>query len=211
MISHSENFIFVHIPKTGGTSVSNALGRYGTVLQGPANFGSIYFKHAYARDLKRMLGSEYDRYFRFSVVRNPWDWVVSNFAFNRGLHRSWTRGTAFCVDSQIPSWATGWTFKFWLRWWLETFSPQQSRMLTDGRGTMLVDRVIRFEHLADDFRDICSHLRLAPCQLSHHVKNGPRDSFASYYDSESWDLVAKHFYEDIERFSYAASPPAWKQ
>jgi hypothetical protein len=202
MVSHSRRFIFLHIPKTGGTSVSKALSRYGVALQGPKNCDSVYFKHAYARDLKRMLGDEYDRYFKFTIVRNPWDWVASNYAFNRGLHLPWTRGTPYAVSQGIPDWAAGWSFKTWLRWWLDTFSPSQSRMLTDAGGTLLVDRVLRFEHLHQDFEELCSDRDLRPAALAHEKRNEKREGFESYYDAESWEWVAVHFAEDLGRFRY---------
>ena len=130
MISHSHQFVFVHIPKTGGTSVANALGSYGIQQQGKINFGSIYFKHASAYNLERMMGEEYEKYLRFTIVRNPWDWAVSNFHYNGGLHRPFIEGSTVAQSSTQPDWVKAMGFKKWLKWWLETLKPSQKKMIT---------------------------------------------------------------------------------
>jgi hypothetical protein len=203
MISHRKRFIFVHIPKTGGTSVAAALAGHGTFLQGKHNFDSLYFKHATARDVKRMMGDEFARYFRFTVVRNPWDWAVSSYTFNRGLHRPFIRHTAHEVVGYVPEFARDWTFKHWLRWWIDSFGPLQSAMLTDEAGQLLVDEVIRFEEMAARFPPLCLKLRIWPRRLPHVNKTLAREhAYPAYYDDESREWVAQHFAEDIERFGY---------
>lgn len=202
MISHRKRFIFVHIPKTGGTSVERALARHGTWLQGTQNFDSLYFKHAVARDLRRMMGDEYWRYFRFTVVRNPWDWAVSSYAFNRGMHRPFVRGSDYPVGAP-PEFTREWSFKHWLRWWIDTFAPQQSGMLVDEAGELMVNQVIRFEELDAAFPRLCLRLRIWPRRLPHVNKTPDRlESYQSYYDDESRRWVEQGFADDIRRFGY---------
>jgi hypothetical protein len=203
MISHTKRFIFVHIPKTGGTSVTTALRAYGLALQGERNYESIYFKHATAPDLRRMMGDEFYRYFKFAIVRNPWDWAVSNYAFNRGLHRPWTREANLPVSAGVPDWAADWDFKRWLKWWLLNLSPQQSQMVTDSTGRLLVNEILRFENLGAEFLRLCSILGIAPVNLPHAMRTRGRESYFGYYDRETQDWVARHFRDDIERFGYS--------
>lgn len=202
MISHTKRFIFVHVPKTGGTSVAWALRRHGIFLHDDCYFESVYFKHATASAIKRMLGPEFENYFKFSVVRNPWDWAVSSYAFNRGLHGPLVRNTKYAVGPGVPEWAADWSFKYWLRWWIDTFSPQQSRMLTDEKGAMLVDRVLRFEEIKSQFFGLCLRIRVWPRLLPHVNETSSRLRYPDYYDAETRSWVAKHFAEDIARFGY---------
>lgn len=202
MVSHSHKFVFIHIPKTGGTSIAHALAPYGIVLRGSQNRSSLYFKHASAVDIERMLGEECASYFKFSVVRNPWDWAVSNYLFNRGLHYPWTRGTSYNVCPDIPAWAGDWPFKRWLAWWLKELQPQQSRMLTDRRGRLFVDHLMRFESINADFSELLTMLKIGHTTLPHKMLRPVHVDYSLYYDRETWEMVAAHFGEDIDRFDY---------
>jgi len=207
MISHARKFIIVHIPRTGGTLIEARLGHYGITLQGEPNYDSMYFKHAYARDIKRMMGEVYDSYFKFSVVRNPWDWVVSNYAFNRGLHRCYVIGTRYESEptlGRIPDWAKDMSFEHWLQWWLDEFKPSQLALLTDETGKLLVDEICRFETLREDFKRICRRLNLAPGGRLSDTRSPGRDAdYRSYYNERTRQWVASHFALELERFGYA--------
>ena len=204
MISHEHRFIFVHIAKTGGTSIEHGLEPYGKLLQGPENFESIYYKHAIASDLRRMLGPpEYETYFTFSFVRNPWDWIASNYAFNRGLARPFIIGTDYSISGKVPVWGEAMTFDTWLPWWIEEFSPSQASVLTDEDGRLLVDFVGHFEQLEDDFRRVCARLGLPAAPLPHLKATRNKKPYRQYYDATTEQLVLDHFKLDFELFGYS--------
>ena len=97
IINNSHNFIFVHVPKAAGSSITNALCAYtrycdleigvtvfGEAIQGPylSKFGLS--KHSPARQLKVLVGDDaWARYFTFSFVRNPYSRAFSAFRFLR--------------------------------------------------------------------------------------------------------------------------------
>ena len=59
MICHERKFIFVHIPKTAGSSVSEAL-------------GLTWQNHKdLARYRKELEAKVFSAYFKFTIVRNP--------------------------------------------------------------------------------------------------------------------------------------------
>src|SRR5947208_3465937 len=62
--------IFIHIPKTAGSSI--ALSLFGEQLE-----------HITYRDYQIANPRKFDRYFKFAFVRNPWDRVVSSYFFLR--------------------------------------------------------------------------------------------------------------------------------
>ncbi|MBN86701.1 MAG: hypothetical protein CL885_04185, partial [Dehalococcoidia bacterium] len=68
MISHKHRFIFVHIPKTAGTSVTACLRPY----------CETYLKHHHILDV---LPENHDSYYKFCVARNPWDRCVSRYFY----------------------------------------------------------------------------------------------------------------------------------
>jgi hypothetical protein len=204
MISHTKKFIFVHIPKTAGTSVSSVLSKYGKYLQGPANFDSMYFKHADAKALKRMLGTEFDNYFKFTFVRNPWDWIVSNFEYNRGLHRPFVKGTAYDVSPNIPDWAKDMSFQKWLPWWIENFHPSQTSMLMDENGRLLVQEIYRFENLSTDLGILFKYLNIWVYPKIPHLESSNRKlHYKNYYNKSLAELVRCHFSNDFMTLNYS--------
>ena len=213
LLSYSHRFLFIHVPKTGGSSISRALaecvhrpedhwvnrtlGRVGihVNLYGPERVRRYRF-HSTARVLRRHLSEEtFESSFKFAFVRNPWDRMVSSYHFVAGCathHR----------HRQV---ARGMNFKDYLRYEVARGKMSQAAMLTDRSGRLLVDFVGRFERLAEDFHRVCQHLGL-PCQLGHHNRSRHRD-YREYYDRESIELVRRHFGDEIDLFGYDFQTP----
>ena len=101
IISHSRKFVFIHIHKTAGELVSEALlpflGRgdllLGTTLRG--EIANAWYdrrhglqKHSGARKVRAYLGDAWDDYLKFSFVRDPFDRLRSlYFYFERMVER----------------------------------------------------------------------------------------------------------------------------
>jgi hypothetical protein len=64
-----------------------------------------------------------------------------------------------------------------------------------------VQRIMRFENLADDFRSVCAELNLPPATLPEYNRSS-REHYSKYYDDELEALVRKRFAAEIERFGY---------
>ena len=77
LINHNYKFIFVHIQKTAGTSITS-------VLNEIPGTEPLYYSHSQINVLKE----EYEDYFKFCFVRNPWDRLYSwwNMIVNKGKH-----------------------------------------------------------------------------------------------------------------------------
>lgn len=95
IINSSRKFVFIHVPKAAGTSVTNALSKYTTYKDleiGGTHFGeriqSAYkdrfglSKHSSASAVRDIMGqNEWDNMYKFSIVRNPYDRVISTYKF----------------------------------------------------------------------------------------------------------------------------------
>ena len=204
MISHSHKFIFIHVPKTGGTAIEAYLGQYGeTVLDGYVT-ESIYFKHATAADLRVKLGAPiYERYFRFAFVRNPWDWVASNYASGRGGHLPYLLRAQTSLD-QIGAIKRAMSFGDWLEKWVAYCRPSQCLMLCDGARLVPIDFIGRYERLSADLRTACDRIGIpAPDPLPVVNRTEGRRPNRDIYTRRDFDFVADAFAEDIRMFGYS--------
>ena len=201
MIGHDKKFIFIHIPKTGGTSLECGLEKYGIVHKGPRNYSSVYHKHVTAVRCKTMMGEQFEEYFRFTSVRNPWDWLVSNYEFNRGVGIPYILNMPSMSAGIVPEWLKKMPFSEWLLWFVETMQPSQKKMIADDAGTLLVNHIVRFEKLQNDFEELCSVLAIPVVKLPRLVVT-ERKPYQYYYDDETIQLVENTFFEDIRMFDY---------
>lgn len=84
MISHHHKCIFIHIQRTGGTSIERW-------LQGEDQWNICHnVKHITTKFAKyRQYPEYYNDYFKFTFVRNPYDRILSELFFNKmylGVH-----------------------------------------------------------------------------------------------------------------------------
>lgn len=82
IINHKYKFIFIHIQKTAGSSVTDALFNI-------PNTKSIYFMHSMINVLDL---NKHKDYFKFCFVRNPFDRLLSwyNMFVHKGIHNDWS-------------------------------------------------------------------------------------------------------------------------
>jgi hypothetical protein len=142
------------------------------------------------------VGNEvFDAYFRFSIVRNPWDRAISQFAFmaRRPDLRAFV---GMRRDAPLKEYLQLIGTRVHVQW------DHQVRFLYDDNGNCLVDLVARFESFEASIRSIMSRLGLDP-GLVRHDNRGARGSYQSYYDAEAREMVAALYAEDIRTFGYA--------
>ncbi|MCZ4367830.1 sulfotransferase family 2 domain-containing protein [Sulfitobacter dubius] len=208
IISRGRSYVFVHIPKTGGTSLALALeGRamkddlmLGDTpkalkrrrrLQGVQAAGRLW-KHSTLADVDGLLRpEEFAGLFCFTLVRNPWDRVASYYR--------WLRRQGF--DHPAVGLAKQSDFAGFLR------HPQTQaslrawparRYMKDAAGRERCDLYIRLEHFAKDAQPLFEHLGFG---LELPLVNASEGAVA--YTPELCDVVADICAEDIARFGYA--------
>ncbi len=213
LLSNRYNFLFVHIAKTGGTSVRAALEplRWRDPFYLPQficsrlshltghRIGSKFPRHARIIAAQEMLPRElFERLFKFAFVRNPWDLQVSSF------HH---------IRRERPHLMEGITdFPAFIRWKLDPERPYQyhidtsiqlqSDYLIDLKGNLLVDFIGKYENLQEDFEEVCRRIGVLPRVLPHKRKATDRDDYRKYYDDTTAEMVANHFHTDIKMFGY---------
>jgi len=203
LISQKHNFIFIHIYKNAGSSITSALLPFAQEEKEQSTNSSMvpesfnpqpYHIHISAADLAANIGHEaFSKHFSFAIVRNPWDWQVSLYSFMRKFKSH--RQHAMALKFQ--------NFKEYLRWRCTEEVRFQKDFLVDENGKVMVDFVGRFERLDSDFKEICSRIGIRTELPRINVSNDA--PYQSFYDEESIELVAKTFKPDIDLFNYSYS------
>ena len=187
--------IFVHIPKTGGISVSRGLfGNYA---------GGHYDVQWYQR---HYTAATFRSYFKFCVVRNPWDRLRSAYLFlsQGGFHeedRRWFEeniGYSVGLSEFVESWLS----EDNVRSGSIHFRPQVE-FIRDSSGKIAMDFIARFESLSNDFETIKRSIgsrRPLPHLNPSFVPEGPGELFTP----EAAAIVESVYSEDIAEFGYTA-------
>lgn len=200
--------IFVHVYKTGGTSVTQALQahvgplerrlhRSGRCRNGLA-FRDAYHNlapHCTAREIRDQLPNGlFARCFKFAFVRNPWSLQLSLFRY---VLRSsdHPQHSDFAALSSLEAYIQ----------WLETLpnGPQrvQCDFVMDENGKPLLDFIGRFERLGQDFAAVANRFGWRP-NLPHLNASGDDPDYRQFYTPRSRDIIARLHRADIETFGY---------
>lgn len=193
MIDVENKFVFVHIPKTGGTSFEYALNGNKEVEE----------KHLSLHQLDSRYSL--DDFFKFSIVRNPWDITVSMYNYMWLSNYDWPKNWRSKIGSEFKKM----TFRDWIKH--ETFKfptlrsvdllqkkagsePDQLSWLSSN-GEVQVDYICRYESLRDDFIAVCSMCGLGEVDLPHiNISPKLKNNFLSYYDEETYSIVEKKIF-----------------
>ncbi len=181
MISHSGKFIHIHVPKSAGNSITQALSDHWDC---PAR------QHLIAYEVRDLIGPErFNSYFKFSFVRNPWDKVVSSYHFQKKKNR--VRGLTFRQWVLSRQLVTGSA---------EKYTTSQFYWLSDEEEP-LMDFVGRYENLEEDWKKVLDHVRLKWIELPHENKSA-HSHYRTYYNNMTKEFVRSRYQKDIDYFNY---------
>jgi len=243
IVSHKHRFIFVCPRKVAGTSIRLSLAQScggGDIIAGGETFrpgvdaddyaalrernaGDYSTPHTLPDDVRSRVGERvWNDYFKFTVVRNPWDLFVSLYCYKfavdwpnlvrdaggvvgRGglgrarLHLRLRRARRGFARGRHRE-----SVEFSLRKGLFTALVDEIPAFCFSRGELFADRYLRFENLQHDYDEVCRHLRL-PRRALIRAKTGVRDKrrhYRGYYTGYSRDFIAQRCAAMIDAFGY---------
>jgi len=184
--------IFVHVPKCAGVSVCRTL------------YGNLAGGHTTLREYTRIFEpARLLEYFKFTIVRNPWDRLVSAYHFLQG--GGFDHRDAEWFESELSRFED---FDDFVRGWVNAtniwswhhFRPQHHYM-HDPKGRISVDFVVLLENLDEDLevvrRRIEWHGSLPESNRSRHRP------YSDYYTSDTRRIVAEVYARDIALLDYS--------
>lgn len=189
ILSKSRKLIFIHVPKTGGTSVAEALSSAWADAEDGSEWmtsNPMFRAHVTAKEMQQRI--VWDQYQSFAFVRNPWDRMVSiwnQIAYNNQSYPFHT----FVVHP--PNFAAA-------------FLRPQTDYLYNGVGGRLVDYVGRYETLNKDFELVQQiwHGWPSTCPSLSYLNKHDHLPYQEYYTPLLQDIVAQRFASDVNMFDY---------
>ncbi|MEO6299904.1 MAG: sulfotransferase family 2 domain-containing protein [Paracoccaceae bacterium] len=211
IISRGRRFIFVHIPKTGGTALTLALESRAMKddiligdtpkararkarLHGVKSHGRLW-KHSTLSDIAGLVtDDEIASFFTVTLVRNPWDRAVSYYHWLRdqnfahpavGLAKT-LAFSAFLNHPQTRTALTLWPYAAYMR---------------DPHGVERASLFARLEHLQTDLAPFEAHLGFRLNVPHVNASDRARD-WRTFFSEADAALIADISAADIARFSY---------
>lgn len=149
--------------------------------------------HPTAEEIAATFPEEWEQFFKFCFVRNPWDRTVSEFTWARAAEKgvSFEEFVERIADPDRPD-------------------PEKVRpvpvntwpMYTLG-GEVAVDFVGRFESLQNDMRAICRRIGIPfEPECFPTLKRGPGWDYTSFYTDHETEMIRRTHEPEINQFNY---------
>lgn len=188
--------IFVHIPKTAGTSVLAALGA-----------DPVFDTHAPAQIYRDVYPDLFASAFSFAFVRNPWDRFASSFHFMRDgtdwpMQQQWAARHIGSQDFATFTRRIGRDPLFRAHVMAERFFWPQSLWLGGTGRPQIVSAFYRFEELDAAMAELCDRLNIEPPPSTPHLRKGGASDFRRLYDDETAATVGRLYRADIDALGY---------
>ncbi len=233
ILSHEHKFIFIKTNKTGGTSIEIALSKFcgpndivtrispadeemrsSLGYTGPQNdmlvkpryrgwMDSVrhrlqkadrrktkkadFYNHMPASRIRELIPVNiWNSYFKFCVERNPWDRVVSAYYWQN----------KFEPRQPMIDWlnARG----------IESLRKRGRELYTID-GSVVVDRVLKFENLADELEEVRKLLGLSEALELPNAKASFRKEkrhYSEVFSDEEKQIISRNFEFEIKSFGY---------
>ena len=237
LISHRKKFIFTKTSKTASTSVESYFEQYcmpegqwtfshareeyagkeGIIGYRGGNRGKqIWHNHMPAAKIRDRIGSSlWNSYFKFTVVRNPFDKLISGFYMQEKRIKNYTTADKLRVIASKLSgkahsrdYIAGTSPIERFRSWIRNGGSMLDRNKYLIDGEICIDYFIRYEDLENGIKHVCDKLEVdfEPENIPR-LKSGIRNkqfSVNEFYDPETIDIVSKLYAFELDYFGYTA-------
>ena len=196
MIIEEHKAIFIHIPKNAGSTVKN-------LLVGDDLFNKLKrpWRHRRHKDVNNK------DYRKFAIVRNPYERMVSMYAYLNGFLTGNDLLNTYQWDNKSESYKIAETMKLNVDGFKEFVKDPTGEGWGDAWRLRLLNKqcywvdktvtILKYENLEDELSEFFGE------KIDLQIINKTiHDDFSVYYDEESLDIVYNRYKEDFKRFNY---------
>jgi len=213
LISHKYKFITIDIPKTGTRSFRESLVPLGVIDEfGVPNLNAEFYQHEGAIRAKKQFVKNvwnWNEYFKFTIVRNPWQRYFSFFKYFKSYGEKYMRRDE-SINWHEPEINQG-------KLCVELFKNKDDQTILkniilnnnsqdsyyrDESGKIIVDHIAEFENLQNEFVLLCDKVGIQAPTLQHGNKSANSLNMHDIYNQQLIDLVAKKEKSLIELKGY---------
>ena len=208
-----KNLLFIHIDKTGGTSIVSGLKLsklepHTTGGSKQDNWNYKYKHYSYKQYCKEFKSPNLKKYFVFSFVRNPYTWVISRFNFLRNMNYDQSFYNNHKHNSVKFANHTGDINQYILKLYNSNSKPfpkSQTEYLLNNQDKIDVDFIGNFESLESDFDNLLDILKLDKEQYKLPVINSYNNSNQkdNILTERSKQIIFEWYKKDFENFNYS--------
>jgi hypothetical protein len=213
-VSDSARVVFVHVQKTGGSTVDHVFDREVPDARRVFRGERRLERHSPYRRILKAEPAVAD-YWSFGFVRNPWARMVSWFSMYEDMFTRYRAGEPKITkkfeahpDVWLPFEPYSRTFEDFVLGapTIPKVGRTQVDMLTRPDGS-LVDFVGRTESFSTDLAVVRERLGLPQPEAEPQRNRSSHGHYSTYYTPELRDHVAKVYAADVETFGYEFETP----
>ena len=186
------NSIFIHIPKTAGTSILK-------------NMGGWAGDHCTYREYLQASPTKFEKYFKFCFIRNPYDRLVSAYEYlKQGGNQTTDKNIQKLILTKYV------TFEKFVVLYLDKNTIYRVNLLKpqywfiyDEHSNLMVDHIAKYENLDEEFLFISEKLKLSDINLQKTNKSTKEYSnYNEYYTQDMKNKVYNLYELDFELLGY---------
>lgn len=195
-LDDGRELIFIHVPKTGGTSLAEAMG----VQCGHIPVSRYKFRNA----------DRFSKAFSFAFVRNPWDRLFSSFGYLRSAFGINASRDVLWAEENLARFDTFEEFVLGLKDarirnrilpWIH-FRPQVDWLTVPNRSGIPLDFLGRFENLESEAKTLGNALGMS--FTVPHLRKPQKYREDRQFTPEMVDIVGEIYAADAKQFGYTA-------
>lgn len=177
---------FIHIHRTGGTTISNLINKF----KHPAN--QVILGHCHLKYYKEEFPNYSEDFFVFSMVRNPWARLFSWYRFLRTYSEQHQDFSSFLDKLGTEESGT-----------VGDFKVNQLDYLTPAEDQKGPDFIARFEKYQIDLERLFETLELPLFDIPTLNSSGEKTDYRSHYSEADRKKVSQLCEQDIDEFKYS--------